>query len=504
MGQNWKLQGKFSAMARKVDIVSCMLASNLEEAIINVFLQLDGRSLAACSLVCKSWRLILRQRVWGNQKVKQILMAKLKEQWERSRPSVITKEVVCSSSMYMALQIVSDDELTLVGMKDGNVKVFRNSFLAFGERIRAESDEQSFPLVSTLDCRHKEDPFCCNYPAYCCQYHLQFWLGPEVIVTVGHGLVQCWNRQTFELEYRRAHHAQGEDADVYGVTVLGSGMVATGADDGEVVVLHKKEKWWKWLETGKDEGPIWSVKEKLSTGDGSQVCHMHTDPACNHTAIGTRRSITLWDLEQGCKVEGSTVVHQYTSKLVYVEPHAFVLGRYRGVKVWNLRTGQHVKHIKIKMTSSSALNTNREQIILSTGYPRSWRNSLNLNSCVVIFNVSELADPKVPAEEVDWREFLRQEKVGVVNVDAAIHQTGFVAVFPKYDKDPPSSDHMMAKGHVLIVKQFDFWRAAAIDGGKKNSLSKIESERSKNNTRREITRNQTQAKKKQRNKKHVL
>ena len=487
-------------MARKVDIVSCMLARNLEEAIINVFLQLDGRSLAACSLVCKNWRLILRQRVWGNQKAKQILMAKLKEQWERSRPSVITKEVVCSSSMYMALQIVSDDELTLVGMKDGNVRVFRNSFLAFGERIRAESDDdgQSFPLVSTLDCRHKEDPFCCNYPAYCCQYHLQFWLGPDVIVTVGHGLVQCWNRQTFELEYRRAHHAQGEDADVYGVTVLGSGMVATGADDGEVVVLHKKEKWWKWLETGRDEGPMWSVKEKLSTGDGGQVCHMHTDPACNHTAIGTRRSITLWDLEQGCKVEGSTVVHQYTSMLVYVEPHAFVLDGGDGVRVWNLKTGQYVKHVNIDMTFNS-IGTNGHQIILSTKFNRYLRDTVNFNSCVVFFTASELADPGLPAEEVEWREFLRAEEVGLVRVDTAINHTGFVAVFPKSESSQCNCDHCKETG-ILIVKQFDFWRSGGRDGGQRNSLGKMERERLKNCRRRETKREQKQSKKRQNNK----
>ena len=60
-----------------------------------------------------------------------------------------------------------------------------------------------------------------------------------------------------------------------------------------MVVLNKKEK---WLETGKDEGPIWSVKARLVTEDKGQVCHMHTDPGCNHTAVGTRRAITLWDV----------------------------------------------------------------------------------------------------------------------------------------------------------------------------------------------------------------
>ena len=317
-------------MVRKVDIVSHLLARDLEEALLKVFLALDGRSLASSALVCKSWRIFLRQRVWRNQAVRPTLMARLREQWERSRPSVVTRTMVGKSQGF---DIVCDNELTLVGMEEGKVRVLRNDVPAIGGKV---SGEDACSTVATLDCWRRHS----------WRLTVQFWLGPDVIVTVGDGLVQCWNRQTFELEYRRAHHARSDNANVYGVTVLGNGMIATGADRGEVIILHKKEKWWKWLETGKDEGPIWSVKEKLSTGDGGQVCHMHTDPACNHTAIGTRRSITLWDLEQGCKVEGSTVVHQYTSKLVYVEPHAFVLGRYRGVKVWNLRTGQHVKHIK--------------------------------------------------------------------------------------------------------------------------------------------------------------
>ena len=474
-------------MGRRVDIISQLLARDMEEALLKVFLALDGRSLAACSLVCKSWRLFLRQRVWGNRVVRPALMARLRKQWEESRPSVVTKTMAGKSQGF---DIMCDDELTLVGMEGGKVKVLRNNFPPTGERVRSGREEEC-SIVSTLDCRHKHSY---RPPT------VQFWLGPDVIVTAGDGLVQCWNRQTCELEYRRAHHARNDNANVFGVTVLRSGIVATGAEGGEVVLLYKKEKWWKFLETGKDEGPIWSVKARLFTGDGGQVCHMHTDPACNHTAIGTRRSITLWDLEQGCKVEGSTVVHQYSNMLVYVEPHAFILNGDDGVQVWNLKTGEHVKHVNIDMRFNS-IGTNGHQIILSTGYNRYLRDTVNFtNSCVVVFTASELADLKVAAEEVEWREFLRTGEVGVMRVDAAINRTGFVAVFPKHETRQYNSSNDAGK---LIVKQFDLWRADGTNGGERNSLAKMERERLKNSRRRELVRGQKQSKKKQ-NTKHVI
>ena len=474
-------------MVRKVDIVSNLLARDIEEALLKVFLALDGRSLATCSLVCKSWRLFLQQRVWGNKVVRPALMASLRRQWEESKPSVVTKTMAGKSQDF---NIVCDTELTLVGMDGGKVKVFRNNFQAAGDRVNKTGREEECSIVSTLDCRHKH-----SY-----RPTVQFWLGPDVIVTAGDGLVQCWNRQTFELEYRRAHHARNDNANVFGVTVLNSGMVATGAERGEVVLLYKKEKWWKWLETGKDEGPIWSVKGRLFTEDGAQVCHMHTDPTSNHTAIGTRRSITLWDLEQGCKVEGSTAVHQYSHMLVYVEPHAFILNGFDGVEVWNLKTGEHVKHVNIDMRFNS-IGTNGHQVILSTGYNRYLRDTVNFtNSCVVVFTASELADPEVPAEEVEWREFLRTGEVGLVRVDAAINHTGFVAVFPKSENR--QCYHSNDPG-LLIVKQFDFWRADGTKGGERNSLAKLERERLKNSRRRETARGQKQTKKKQ-NTKHVI
>ena len=462
-------------MRKKVDIVSSLLSMDCEEALRSIFLSLDGSSMAACSRVCKSWNKFIRQRVWGCSKVRPALEAKLRQQWKTSKPTVLTKQI---SGKSQGFDIVADDELTLVGMADGYVKVIRNERPSRGGR--GQRDEEEGSTVFTLDCRTPGYPF---------RLTIQYCLGSEVIVTVGNGLVQCWNRLTGTREYKRAHHEEGDSADVYGVTVLRSGIVATGADRGEVVLLHKKEKWWKWLETGKDEGPIWSVKARLVTEDRGQVNHMHTDPGCNHTAIGTQRAITLWDLEEGRVVEGSKVVNQFANMLVYIQPHAFVLNRQNGVGVWNMMTGDHVKHINIDVRLKG-IGTNGREVILNTayycqcGYCVSLWSSTNFGSkYILVFDASELSDPNVPAENVRWRELLHSGEVGntTSNVEAAINSTGIVAVFPMQEKQRQRC--------ATTIKTLEFWRAesATEEHDERNSLGKLERERIRNSRRREAT-----------------
>ena len=403
-----------------------------------------------------------------------------------NRPTVLSKQIEGKSHGF---DIVCDDELTLVGMEDGLVKVIRNERPSRGDRGQKRDKEES-SAVFTLDCRTSH-----RY-----RQTVQYCLGSEVIVTVGNGLVQCWNRLTGTREYKRAHHKGGDYAEVYGVTVLCSGMVATGADGGEVVVLHKKEKWWKWLETGKDEGPIWSVKARLVTEDRGQVCHMHTDPGCNHTAVGTRRAITLWDLEEGCVVEGSKLVREFANMLVYVQPHAFVLNRENGVGVWDMMTGDHVKHINIDV-SLQGIGTNGSEVVLSTSYccHRCMGSTVNFGSnFILVFDASELSDPNVPAENVRWREFLHSGEVGdASNVESAINSTGIVAVFPRQEKQ--------GQGYAMVIKTFEFWRADCTteEEDEKNSLGKMESERIRNSRRREATK-QNKQKKKKKNIKHLI
>ena len=107
----------------KVDIVSCLLSMDCEEALHAIFLPLDGSSLDACSLVCQSWHKFLQKRVWGCQRVRPVLEAKLRQQWKVSRPTVLDKQIEGKSHGF---DVVCDDELTLVGMEDGLVKVIHN------------------------------------------------------------------------------------------------------------------------------------------------------------------------------------------------------------------------------------------------------------------------------------------------------------------------------------------------------------------------------------------
>ena len=471
-----------------VNIVSDLLSMDCEEALHAIFLSLDSSSLNACSLVCRSWHKFLQKRLWRCQRVRPVLEAKLRQQWKMSRPTALDKQIEGKSHGF---DIVCDDELTLVGMEDGLVKVIRNERPSTrGERGKRDNKEES-STVFTLNCRTN----------HFYRQTVQFWLGSEVIVTVGNGLIQCWNRLTGAREYKKAHHQRGDYADVYAVTVLCSGMVATGADRGEVVVLHKKEKWWKWLETGKDEGPIWSVKSRLVTEDRGQVCHMHTDPGCNHTAVGTQRAITLWDLEEGRIVEGSRLVREYANWVVYIQPHAFVLGMQTGVGVWNMMTGDHVKHINIDIRLKG-IKTNGNEVILSPSYCSchrcGMRSNVNFGSnFILVFDASELSDPNVPAENVRWREHLHSGEMGnASNVEAAINNTSIVAVFLKPEKQ--------SQGHATAIKTFEFWRAEfPTEDDERNSLGKMERERIRNSRRREATKENKQAKKKK-NIKHFI
>jgi len=441
----------------KVDIVSCLLSMDCEEALHAIFLSLDGSSLDACSLVCQSWHKFLQKRVWGCQRVRPVLEAKLRQQWKVSRPTILDKQVQGKSQ---GLDIVCDDELTLVAMYDGVVKVIRNKRPSKRDRGIREGEESS--TVFTLDCST-------SHQATFSQ-HLQFWLGPEVIVTVGSGIVQCWNRLTGAKEYKSAHHEAGNKADIWAVTVLRSGMVATGANKGELVVLNKKEKGWKWLETGEDEGPIWSVKARLVTEDRSQVNHMHTDPGCNHTVVGTQRAITLWDLEEGHVVEGSRLVRANVYTLVYIQPHAFVvLNGQKGVQVWNMMTGDHVKHINIDAWLNR-IKTNGSEVILFSCEMRPRGNFGN--NFIFVFDASELSDPNVSAENVSWRELLHSGEAGKArNLEAAINNTGIIAVFASLDLE--------RQEYEMTIKTFEFWRAeCATEDNERNSLGKMERERS--------------------------
>ena len=165
-----------------------------------------------------------------------------------------------------------------------------------------------------------------------------------------------------------------------------------------------------------------------------------------------------------------------------------------------MMTGDHVKHINIDVRLKG-IGTNGSEVILSTAYCHCCVNRSNVNfgsNYILVFDASELSDPNVPAENVRWREFLHSGEVGNArNVEAAINSTGIVAVFSKQEKQ--------RQGHATTVKTFEFWRAecTAEEDDERNSLTKMERERIRNNRRREATKENKQVKKKK-NIKHLI
>ena len=156
---------------KKVDIVSSLLSMDCEEALHTIFLSLDGSSLDACSLVCTSWHKFLQQRVWHCRRVRPLLEAKLRQQWKLSRPIVLDKQIEGRSHGF---DIVCDDELTLVGMEDGLVKVIRNERPSTRGELRNRDNKEEISTVFTLDCRT-------NHFWVCPSEKTQFFLTPSKI-----------------------------------------------------------------------------------------------------------------------------------------------------------------------------------------------------------------------------------------------------------------------------------------------------------------------------------
>ena len=158
--------------------------------------------------------------------------------------------------------------------------------------------------------------------------------------------------------------------------------------------------------------------------------------------------------------------------LVYIQPHAFATlnDGVGGVGVWNMMTGDQVKYINIDF-KLKRIKTNRSQVILSPCSCDNCGMGPVGSIFIFVFDASELSDPKVPAENVSWRELLHSEEVGnAESVEAAVNNTGIVAVFQNPEKQ--------GQGCATTIKTLEFWRAErATEDVQRNSLGKMEREK---------------------------
>ena len=146
-------------------------------------------------------------------------------------------------------------------------------------------------------------------------------------------------------------------------------------------------------------------------------------------------------------------MRENVNMLVYIQPHAFVvLNRQNGVGVWNMMTGDHVKHINNDFRLKK-IKTNGNEIIFSRCCCRTCQMELEAveSNYIFVFDAPELSNPNVPAENVRCRELMHSGEVGNTrNVEAAINNTGIVAVFPKPEEQ--------RQGYATAIKTFEFWR----------------------------------------------
>jgi len=462
----------------KVNIVSRLLAMDCEEPVKKIFLYLDGASLSASYQVCKTWHTFLHQRVWRSPLHKTALDEKLRRQWRCGRPNVLTNPI---QDKIPGVNVLCDDVLTLVSLDDGRVKVLRNARTSRPSRPsrasrpsgrgkkRAKFEEENITLYE-LDCRDQHNSVNFRLPVKDQEKpgSVKFCLGPDVIVTMGNGLVKCWNRRTGDLEYKSAHHREGNRANVMAVTILDSGLVATGADGGEVVVLQKEDHWWTWLKMGETESSIWNVKSRLFTEDRADVITMHTDSKCGHTAIGTETAITLWDLDKGQIVAGSKRIQHDPDMLVYIQPHVFVL--YNGVRVWNMMTGEPIKHVEYDIRGGQ-IGTNGSEVFFSSCVCCEdclTKRKFGLNR-IRVFESCDLSNPDVPNKDVSWREMLYLSHIG--NLSVAINRTSIVAILQCSEKTSKTT----------MIKWFDFSRGTIVsEEDDRTSLRQEEKAKPKN------------------------
>ena len=266
-------------------------------------LALDPASLKASRRVCHLWNDFILRRVWGAKK--KVLEKRLQERWRLNLLSGSSLECAIESKdiQHAITSMICDNTVIVVGREDGIVTVYRNA---------------DHLLLFTLDCTDERQGNWWNGG-------IQVALGNDVIGTYGGDVVRLWNKRTGILEYEDSHH--GKSSRVFGLAVTSDGLVISGGHRGTLVILEKSE-----------EG-VWTVKHRANTGDDSQISHIYSDGKM--AAIGTDKTIQMWDVGAGIQVLDTQTVNIDSTMLVFVYPHIFSMGRTK-LYIWNRdrRAGQ--------------------------------------------------------------------------------------------------------------------------------------------------------------------
>jgi len=300
------------------DLMGELFYHDLDQPLQRIFLSLDPVSLKASRQVCKDWENFIKRRIWGSQRGSlpyRTLRSKLDHHWRHASPDVrtVSLEIGGDNTFGANVHCVScDDSLVICGMKNSEARVF---------------DIQTLELVTVLDCsldllgEHGE---------------VQQDIGREVVCTVTEkGDVSVWRRGDWSLLYKSCHHGKVE---VYGVRVV-KDYVITGGCDGRIAVLK-----WNGQEFNEPsmlgQSPISrELRQRSIMEDEMMINHIDSDGFW--ILAGSSMKLNLWSLEDCKKVKSLDT--SWINSLCLSYPFALTVSNAKGVAVWDLEKGEHLR-----------------------------------------------------------------------------------------------------------------------------------------------------------------
>jgi len=338
-------------------IIRELFARELEEILLNIFLNLDPVSLKNCRLTCSQWNEFIQRRVWSSKTSRSYLRHRLSGRWKSEEPSSRLIRLKCDSSVsYM----VCDESLVILALDIGNV-------LAFDAHL----GELKYEVT---DCSRS--------------HGTQVDIGPSKVVAVsGNGLVTIFDKNDGRIEYREnSHDGQERDQDEFGIGIkMLEKRAIVGGEDGIVRILERDSISGQW---------------RLSHSLTGRPGITHIDGNEEWACIGTRGVVQVWDLNTLSLLHTKHEMAVEVWMLSLSFPFVLVVGgqHWRGLKVFHLTTGELVREMESEKSYHNVHCTSQTVTLCEV-------NS-EAKKEVLLYDLSQLTNKNIPEKNL-W--FKRME-----------------------------------------------------------------------------------------------
>lgn len=356
------------------NIIEAFESYNLVLLKLQIFLNLDYKTLHTARQVCKDWNEFILYEIWKNRKPH--VLAMLQKSWKDGHHS--TSEINCRSDVgfYLAL----DDKTIGLGTKKNRTLLIDASTHEHMEALTNDTAPEN---------EHVIDESVFN--------DVQLDMTEDIIVTVtGGGIVTVWDRETLERIYSGLPHGP---ESILGVRVIGD-FIVTGGCSGSIAsysLLANHEKI--------------SHKSKFRVncdwfGNNLHDALNHMDSDGTRVLVGTESEMVLWDfsVRSDPKRETSVKCGQVCC-CVMSYPHVFCTGLFinYGVQVWNIQTGVKIRHIHSNL-SMWVITIKNNFLATSMSVMTNFHEDNNREPSIFIHDLQELVKPPVKNEKLWTRE----------------------------------------------------------------------------------------------------